>query len=293
MKKKTLSVLAMWVLAISFLFTACGGKEEENYGSFPKNPIKNSRNQSDDGRGDNVNDTDTWEEAGVYIPTDSKSEWQYLEILEDGTFTLYGENADIGGWLEYDEEYNAVYAYEDAGTSCLFETVDDEKVYLAAYGYFERNGMDNVWFFEEESTESRTNGNGGKRLTEDDEPAPSGGGGKRLTEDDEPRDEYYDWNPELYQHDVAEFAGTWYYEGDPAAEMFIVIDEYGNWSYYQRAKGDAEATEMDYGTFRYSMEEGSVYYADSSLYDNVTYKLFEFDNGILVWGDDGVYELAE
>lgn len=127
MKKKTLSVLAMWVLAISFLFTACGGKEEENYGSFPKNPIKNSRNQSDDGRGDNVNDTDTWEEAGVYIPTDSKSEWQYLEILEDGTFTLYGENADISGWLEYDEEYNAVYAYEDAGTSCLFETVDADR----------------------------------------------------------------------------------------------------------------------------------------------------------------------
>ena len=35
-----------------------------------------------------------------------------------------------------------------------------------------------------------------------------------------------------------------------------------------------EAAEMDYGTFSYSTDEVSTYYADSTLYDGVSYRVF-------------------
>ena len=50
---------------------------------------------------------------------------------------------------------------------------------------------------------------------------------------------------------------------------------------------------MDYGTFSYSLDELSTYYADSDLYDNVSYKVFELDDGVLIWDDEGSYYLME
>ena len=128
---------------------------------------------------------------------------------------------------------------------------------------------------------------------EDDEPDPSGDDvsdwNGRL--DGNP-DSYWSWDSDLCQRNVSEFKGIWYYDGDLSAETYIVIDGNGNWSYYQRAPG-AEAAEMDYGTFSYSTDEVSTYYADSTLYDGVSYRVFEFDEDALVWGDEGVYYLME
>lgn len=100
-------------------------------------------------------------------------------------------------------------------------------------------------------------------------------------------------NKDLYQVAVSEFSGTWYHDGDPSASTYVNIDRKGNWSYYERANGEAEATEMDHGTFTYSAKEASVYYANSSVYSNVSYRVFDFDDGILVWGDNGTYERIE
>ena len=36
----------------------------------------------------------------------------------------------------------------------------------------------------------------------------------------------------------------------------------------------------------------STYYADSYSYDGVRYQVFEFDTGILSWGDEGAFECA-
>ena len=133
--------------------------------------------------------------------------------------------------------------------------------------------------------------------------------GSRLTEDDESdssRDEvpewngrlsgesdiYWSWDSELCQRNVSEFKGIWYYDGDLSAEIYIVIDCIGNWSYYQRAPG-AEPAEMDYGTFSYSTDEVSTYYANSTLYDSVSYRVFEIDENSLAWGDEGVYYKME
>ena len=47
------------------------------------------------------------------------------------------------------------------------------------------------------------------------------------------------------------------------------------------------------GTFSYSADEDSTYYADSDMYDGVSYKVFELDDDVLVWGDEGAYYLME
>lgn len=99
-------------------------------------------------------------------------------------------------------------------------------------------------------------------------------------------------NPDLYQVEVSHFAGTWYLDGDPSADYFT-IDINGNWAYYERAAGNTAGVETDRGTFTYSDQEGSIYYANSSVLSGVSYRVFEFDTGILVWGDNGVFELAE
>ena len=56
--------------------------------------------------------------------------------------------------------------------------------------------------------------------------------------------------------------------------------------------GDAEGTEMDCGTFSYSTDEGSVYYADSAVYDGVSYRMFDLDEGVLAW-DEYTYDRME
>ncbi len=103
---------------------------------------------------------------------------------------------------------------------------------------------------------------------------------------------HYDWNRELFQRNVSAFQGTWYYEEDLSAETFIIIDGNGNWSFFRRNPGDAEGTEIDHGTFSYSTDESSTYYADSAIDDNVRYRVFEFDENALIW-DEGIYYRME
>lgn len=43
----------------------------------------------------------------------------------------------------------------------------------------------------------------------------------------------------------------------------------------------------------YSTDEASTYYADSTMYDGVSYKVFELDEDVLVWDDEGSYYLME
>lgn len=50
---------------------------------------------------------------------------------------------------------------------------------------------------------------------------------------------------------------------------------------------------MDCGTFSYSTDEVSTYYADSTTYAGVSYRVFEVDEDSLVWGGEGVYYLME
>ncbi len=281
MKQKSLEVIAA-ILMLSFLCASCTGNTETADDTDTQSSLS-LQNDPHDGLGGGsagITEIDTRDLAGIYMPVDNTGEWDYLDLHDDGTWMLYGQNADISGWLGYDEEYEAAYAYEDGdGSGSLFYVDDsDGTLYFAAYGYFYGSGMDNMWY-EEDSGGGDHDGSG---LSEEG----------YFSSEEDMYEEAADWNPDLYQHDVADFAGTWYYDGDLSAETYIVIDTYGNWSYYQRAPG-AEAEEMDCGTFSYSTDEASIYYADSTMYDGVSYQVFEFDDDILIWGDEGTYEWKE
>lgn len=45
---------------------------------------------------------------------------------------------------------------------------------------------------------------------------------------------------------------------------------------------------MDYGKFSYSADESGTYYADSAMYSGVPYRMFEFDEDVLIW-DENTY----
>ena len=206
-----------------------------------------------------------------------------MEFEGEGNWTLYlsGEVVD-DGYLRYEPEWEAIYAYSSSDDSGSLITMEEGQLYSAAYGYFNYGeGMEYLWYED------------GGHLTEDDEPDPS--------EDEVPDwngrlggdpDSYWSWDSDLCQRNVSEFKGIWYYDGDLSAETYIVIAGNGHWSYYQRAPG-AEPAEMDCGVFTYSMDEVSTYYADATMYDGVSYRVFEVDEDSLVWGDEGVYYMME
>ena len=228
---------------------------------------------ADDGRGDvipqgggfhedAVNDFTAF--AGIWLG-EANNDYDSIKIDADGSWTLYlcGEAVDSGS-LRYEPEWEAVYAYSDLDDSGSRIALEGSQLYTAAYGYFNPGeGMEYLWY------------------------APGS-----LAESGEASGSYRSWDSSPFQRNVAEFEGVWYHEGDFAAETYIVLDGHGSWSYYQRAPG-AESEEMDCGTFSYSTDEASTYYADSTLYDGVSYKVFELDEDVLVWGDEGSYYLME
>ena len=231
---------------------------------------------------DTVNDFSGF--AGIWLG-EANNEYDYMEIDAEGNWWLYlaGEIVD-DGYLRYEPEWEAIYAYsnrDDSGSRIMME---HGQLYSAAHGYFNPGeGMEYLWYQD------------GRRLTEDDEPAQDevpAWNGRLEGNTDRHSDGYWSWDSDLCQRNVSEFKGIWYYEGDLAAETYIVIDGQGNWSYYQRAPG-AEAAEMDHGFLGYSTSETSTYYADSTQYEGVSYRVFEFDEDALVWGDEGVYYLME
>ena len=268
MKRKKPYLLAGLVLLLSLLCTACGNTEE----------AISPQDDPNEGLGggvseDTVNDFSGFE--GIWLG-EANNDYDSMEFDAEGNWTLYlsGEVMD-DGYLRYEPEWEAIYAYSNLDDSGSRIDMEDGQLYSAAYGYFNYGeGMEYLWH-------------------EDVEPDPAGDDvsdwNGRL--DGNP-DSYWSWDSDLCQRNVSEFKGIWYYDGDLSAETYIVIDGNGNWSYYQRAPG-AEAAEMDYGTFSYSTDEVSTYYADSTLYDGVSYRVFEFDEDALVWGDEGVYYLME
>ena len=210
----------------------------------------------DDGRGgdgetaENISDY-----AGVWV-CEPQYDYDYIEIDTDGNWRLH-QNGEIvaTGWLQYESEWNSMYAYDDADGSACVISLQDGRLYIGSYGYFapgdgvEDNGYDD-------------GGNGG--LTEDDEHSAA--------------------------YDIAGLKGIWYYDGDLSAETYIVFDTEGNWSLYQRAPG-AESEEMDYGTI--VPVEDNTLEAYSDVYDGLTYSVVAYETGTLIWGDEGAFEWME
>lgn len=291
--KKSLSLTLVLALCMSFIACGSDGKSDDNFSddsdSF-EGRVKDSeqiaaQDNPNEGLGGGLNEdavNDFSEFEGIWLG-EANNEYDSMEIDSEGNWTLFlsGEVVD-SGYLCYEPEWEAIYAYSNLDDSGSRIAIEDGQLYSAAYGYFNYGaGMENLLYED------------GSRLTEDDESdssrdeVPEWNG--RLSGES---DIYWSWDSELCQRNVSEFKGIWYYDGDLSAEIYIVIDSNGNWSYYQRAPG-AEPAEMDYGTFSYSTDEVSTYYANSTLYDSVSYRVFEIDENSLAWGDEGVYYKME
>lgn len=159
------------------------------------------------------------------------------------------------------------YAYNDADDSgCQFNLDESGEIYMDAYGYFVPTGAP-----------SNEDADGDGEYVDYEDTGDSDG---YYIDDD-------------YHVDISSFEGCWYYDGDLSADRYILIDAYGEWFYYARNEGDAEASEIDCGDLRIAEGETSTYYADSDWYSNVSYRVFEFDTGVLTWDEEGVFYRME
>ena len=244
MKKKMPYVLAGILLMISLMCMACGSTQEatalpdDANESIQDEEDEDLQNDPNDGLGgdlneDTVNDFSGFE--GIWLG-EANNDYDYMEFDGEGNWTLYlsGEVMDEG-YLRYEPEWEAIYAYSNRDDSGSRIAMEEGQLYSAAYGYFNPGeGMEYLWYKD------------GGEFTEDDEPVSyvengSGGSGNQNAHPDS----YWSWDSDLCQRNVSEFEGVWYYDGDLSAEMYVVIDGNGDWSYYQRTPG-AEAAEMDH-----------------------------------------------
>lgn len=275
--KNWLRLLALCMaLVLALLLCGCSSQDTQPE-TDPTEILTPDTAPEDDGLGGDTSDWATYygttEFAGSYVCVSEGAEWYALNIYDDDSWDLFGENATLTGRIEWDEADEAYYAYNDAdGSGCMFRKEDDGTVYMASYGYFEP----------EDGTASQN---------ED-----AGGEGEYVQYEDEegyqiesPDGNYID---DEFHVDISSFEGTWYYDGDLASDRFIEIDAYGDWYYYGRSAGDAEASEIDCGTLTIAVGETSAYYAESNWYD-VTYRVFDFDTGVLVWDEEGTFYRAE
>ena len=229
----------------------------------------------------------------------SGGEWSDANVIDDyDTVTRNGKQIDV--CVCHDQE--AVYLYYNNEEHELFDTamLPTDKIYdedwligVVDFSDFtgDNNGDLQVYISHADMSESYIVWTWEKDKGYVYQPDDSRFYEPRVIYDpnDDTASDYYSWNPELYQRNVSEFEGTWYYDEDPSADTYIIIDGNGNWSYCQCASGETEGTEMDYGTFSYSSDEGCTYYADSAMYDGLSIRVLEFDEGILIWGDEGAY----
>lgn len=162
MKRKKPYLLAGLVLLLFLLCTACGNTEGQIA----------PQDDPNEGLGgglseDTVNDFSGFE--GIWLG-EANNDYDSMEFDAEGNWTLYlsGEVVD-DGYLRYEPEWEAIYAYSNLDDSGSLIVMEDGQLYSAAYGYFNPGeGMEYLWYED------------AGRLTEDDEPDPSGGRGARL-----------------------------------------------------------------------------------------------------------------
>ena len=152
-------------------FIACGsdGKSDDNFSddsdSF-EGRVKDSeqiaaQDNPNEGLGGGLNEdavNDFSEFEGIWLG-EANNEYDSMEIDSEGNWTLFlsGEVVD-SGYLCYELEWEAIYAYSNLDDSGSRIAIEDAQLYSAAYGYFNYGeGMENLLYED------------GSRLTEDDE----------------------------------------------------------------------------------------------------------------------------
>ena len=83
--------------------------------------------------------------------------------------------------------------------------------------------------------------------------------------------------------------GVWYLDGEAGAASCIEIDQFGNWTLYERVDGDGDMTEVDYGTLDVNPGDEGQYYATSTAFDDVVYDLTVVGDSVMYWGGENDY----
>ena len=250
MKRNMRYLLMGLLLSLCLLCTACGDTEGQI--SPQEDPTEGLGGGLSE---DAVNDFSAFE--GIWLG-EADDDYDSMEFDAEGSWTLCrsGEVVDEG-YLRYEPEWEAVYAYSSRDDSGSRIAIENGRLYSTAYGYFNSGeGMEYLWY-------------------QDGDGNPGDGG-----------DGNYD------SYDISSLAGIWYYNGDLASDRFAVIDENGGWSLYQRAPG-AENAEVDSGWLE-EQEESNTFYAESAVYDGVSYRLYVFETDVMLWdSEEDYYERME
>lgn len=141
-------------------------------------------------------------------------------MTPEGNWTLYlsGEVVD-DGYLRYEPEWEAIYAYSSSDDSGSLITMEEGQLYSAAYGYFNYGeGMEYLWYED------------GGHLTEDNEPDPS-------------EDEVPDWNGRL----DGDPDSYWSWDSDLASEMSRNSRAFGTMTAISRLRPISSSTVMETG----------------------------------------------
>ena len=83
--------------------------------------------------------------------------------------------------------------------------------------------------------------------------------------------------------------GVLYLDGEAGAASCIEIDQFGNWTLYERVDGDGDMTEVDYGTLDVNPGDEGQYYATSTAFDDVVYDLTVVGDSVMYWGGENDY----
>ena len=257
MNKKTVRFLLMTLtMLLCVLCAACGGDSGDNGSGSTVPPNEDTVVDFSVYEGVWQGDANNLYDACI-IEFDAEGNWQ---------FYINGDLVDEGD-LQYDPEREAVCVRSSRGGAIEGGGVEMEngRLSIDTCGYFDIfDGTEDDWYSDTENGEYTYNGD-------------------------------YNDNGDygVYHRDISEFQGTWYLDNDLAAELSIVIDGDGYWSYYERTPGDPEATEMDHGILCPSADESGVYYADSAVYDELSFRVYELDEDVFLWDDEYTYYRME
>ena len=279
MKRNTTRFLVV-LLMLCFLCTACTGgtgsvesteSTESAESTESTEKVKNSTMTVKDDADEDLDDDSSADNEGtgtdfsVYeglwmSDADSQYDTMYLEFDAPGNCERYsgGEAIDEGDLSVSEDDVTCVNSYRGGVIDGASLEAEGDRLYISTLGYFDYlDGRGGQW-----------QGDGGGNW------------------DGESRED-----SELYDQDVSIFEGVWYYDNDLSADTYIAIDGDGNWRFYQRVPGDAEATQMDYGTISCSFDDAAVYYADSSQYDGLQFRMYDLNEGVLLWNEDTYYRI--
>ena len=127
--KRRRHFLTALLLTLCLLCTACGSTDE------PVSPVDDPNEGLGGGLSeDTVNDFSGFQ--GIWLG-EADNDYDSIEFDAEGNWILYlsGEAVD-DGYLRYEPEWEAVYAYSNRDDSGSLIAMEDGQLYSAAYGYF-------------------------------------------------------------------------------------------------------------------------------------------------------------